>query len=176
MTGHVGSGENGGRVKRVRRIPFRAKVLVIRKDTGQRLEGEAYDLSMGGMYIRTLLPLGPGTDLDVEVDTKPLKYLGRARVQGSRDIDAAEDRPYGMAVEWVDQTPNQTRLLSIQIDDHVRVGGLLLEGDPYNVVETSRVARETVALSAAQTSNRKFLIAGLAVVAVVVLIALFMIF
>jgi len=168
----VEKGEKIIRVERNWRIPFHARVVMIHKQTRERMEGETCDLSMGGMFVKTLLPPRPGTELDVEIWMKPLNYRGTVRVQAERNTDEEEDRPYGMAVVWVDPTPNQKRLLSLRINDHVRGGGQLLEGNPYGADEPPRVARESVAPAAAATRDRNRLIVGLAVAAVVVLAVL----
>lgn len=168
----VESGEKQNRVERDWRIPFRARVVMTHKTTGERMEGETRDLSMGGMYVKILLPPRPGTVLDVEIQMKPLNYRGAVRVLGARDTNEEEDEAYGMAVVWVDQTPNQKRLLSILINDHVRGGGQLLEGNPYKADEPPRVAMGRVAPAAAATRDRARLIVGLAVAAVVVLVVL----
>jgi hypothetical protein len=152
------------------RIPFQAKVLLTDRKTGEQMEGEAFDLSMGGMFIRTLLPPTPGTLLEVEVPMEPLNYRGLARVMKELDVDEAGDRPFGMAVGWVDQTLNQKRLLSIRINDHIRGGGLLLEGNPYNADEPPRVAKTTAAPAPAAAIGRNRLVIGLAIVAAAVLV------
>ena len=164
--------KNQRRLQRDRRIHFRARVIIIHKDTGERTDGEAYDLSAGGMFIKTLLPYRPGTVVDVEISMKPLSYRGSARVVRTPDSDEAEDRPYGMAVVWINPTANQQRLLFIQIDDHVRGGGKLLEGNPYETDEPQQVARVSARPTAAATANRNLLIGGLVVAAVVVLVVL----
>ena len=166
----VEKSEKRSRVQRGSRIPFQARVEMIRKETGERSEGEAYDLSMGGMYIKTILPFRPGTVFDVDVQMKPLNYRGTVRVLWEHDADDEEDRPYGMAVAWVDPTPNQKRLLSLLIDDHVRGGGKLIEGDPYEASESPRVGRVPVAPAAAANRDRNRLIVGLAVAVVVVVV------
>jgi len=166
--------EKKSRGERDGRIPFQAKVVITHKKTGERMEGEARDLSMGGMFIKTLLPPRPGTLLDVEIQMKPLNYRSLARVLEESDTDEEEDRPYGMAVVWVDLTPNQKRLLSIRINDHIRGGGELLDGDPYQADEPPRVEKRSVAPAEAATRNRNLLIIGLVVAAVVVLAVVLM--
>ena len=166
----VENGEDRSKVERNWRIPFRAKVVVTNKKTRERMEGEACDLSMGGMFIKTLLPPRHGTLLDVEIQMKPLNYRGLARVMEERDLDEEGDRPYGMAVAWVDPTPNQKRLLSIRINDHVRGGGQLLDGNPYQADEPPRVAKKSVSPAAAAPRDRNLLIIGLAIAAMVVLV------
>lgn len=163
-------GENGRQGERDGRIPLQAKVVITHKKTGERMEGEACDLSMGGMFIKTLLPPRPGTLVDVEIQMKPLNFRGRARIMDESDAGVGADQPYGMAVVWVDLTPNQKRLLSIRINDHIRGGGQLLDGDPYEADETPRVATKSVAPAAAVTLDRNHLIIGLAAAAVVVVV------
>jgi hypothetical protein len=161
----VNNNEKYGRNERDGRILFQAKVFMTDRKTGERMEGETFDLSMGGMFIKTLLPPTPGTLLEVEVQMKPLNYRGLARVMKQLEFDDGGDRPYGMAVAWVDQTLNQKRLLSILINDHIRGGGQLLEGNPYTADEPPRVAKKSAA-----TGDRNRLVIGLAIVAVTVLV------
>ena len=168
----VEKGEKPNRVERNWRIPFKARVVMTHRESGDRAEGEACDLSMGGMFIKTWLPPRPGTVLDVEIQMKPLNYKGLAKVLAARDTEEEEDRPYGMAVVWVNPTPNQKRLLSLRINDHVRGGGRLLDGNPYEADEPSPVARGSVARTAAATRDRNRLIVGLAVAVVVVVVVL----
>jgi len=59
---------------------------------------------------------------------------------------------------------------SLLIDDHVRGGGKLIEGDPYEASEPSRAAGVSVAPAAAANRDRNRLIVGLAVAVVVVVV------
>lgn len=167
----VAMAENNTGIERDWRIPFRAKVVMVNPKTGESMDGEVRDLSMGGMFVKTLLPFKPGTELKVEIQMKPINYRGNVRVQRPRDAAEEEDQSYGMAVVWIDRTPNQKRLLSLLINDHVRGGGRLLEGNPYRDAEYFRAGGKPVARPAAN-HDRVLLIGGLSAVALVVVVAL----
>lgn len=102
---------------------------------------------------------------------QPLNYIGPVRVLWTRPRQEGPDEPYGMAVEWVGLTMNQKKLLYRQIDSHVRSGGMILSGDPGPTPGNRQPAR-TSAESKAVAPDRSKLILGLAITAVVVLIAI----
>ena len=157
--------------QRARRIPYQVNVVMRPREDVDLLKGEVCNLSKGGMFIKTMLPLKPGTIFDVEVPMQPLNYIGPVRVLWKRDRDEGPDKPYGMAVEWVDLTDNQKRLLYRQIDAHVRGGGALLAGNPADVREDQTPAWGS-AVSVSAEPDRTKLFVGLAIAVVVVLIAL----
>ena len=164
--------ENGSCEQRIRRIPYAGTVIMKPRDGGERIKGEGRDLSMGGMFIKTVLPFNRGSVIDVQISMKPLNYHGAARVLWTRYSEAGEDQPYGMAVEWVDLTVNQKRLLFRQIDDYVRGGGELLVGTPDAEREAGPAARAVAASAVDAPSNRTRLIIGIALAAVAVVVAL----
>jgi len=139
---------------------------------GDRLKGEARDLSMGGMFIKTMMPLKPGTVMDVEIPMQPLRYRGSVKVLWTRFSEAGEDRPYGMGVQWLDQTAAQKKLLFRQVDHHTRGGGDLLVGTPDAEREGRPDVRAPVASKPAAAPDRTPLIVGLAIAAVVVVVVL----
>jgi len=165
----VGRDEEKAGQQRARRIPYKVNVIMRPREDVELLQGEVSNLSTGGMFIKTMLPHKPGTVFDVEVPMQPLNYIGPVKVMWTRLNDEGPDKPYGMAVEWVDLTVNQKKLLYRQIDDHVRGGGELLAGNPAETRKERQAARAPVASPAAEPGRTK-LIVGLAIAAVVVLI------
>jgi Tfp pilus assembly protein PilZ len=91
---------------------------------------ECFDLSLGGMFITTMLPLEVGEIIDVELSLDPVPLRVPARVIWARTSEKGVDEPVGMGLEFIDLTPNQKRLILRQISDHARRGGALKVGDP----------------------------------------------
>jgi len=141
------------------------------RESGDRHEGEACDLSMGGMFIETILPLEPGTVFDIEIPMEPLSYRGAVRVLRTRLDEAGTEEPCGVAVEWVDMSTNQKRVLFRQIEDHVREGGKVLAGDPDAVVEGRPATREPAASEAVAPDYTRLII-RLSIAVVLLLVAL----
>lgn len=167
----MGNSLDGVCQQRVRRIPYRVRVVMHPEDGNERVEGEVRDLSMGGMFIKTVLPLKPGTVFDVEIPMQPLAFRGSVKVLWARLVDQGKERPYGMAVEWCNLIPAQKKLVYRQIENHVRGGGNLLVGAPDATRQSHQVAKKPTA-SNAPAPNRTRLIAGLAIAAVVVIVVL----
>jgi hypothetical protein len=133
------------------------------------LKGEVCNLSSGGMFIKTVLPLKEGTVFDVEVPMQPLNYIGAVKVLWTRNRDEGPDKPSGMAVEWVNLSINQKKLLYRQIDDHVKRGGTLLIGNPV-VRNNARPPSGTRAVSPGAAPDHTRLIVGLSIAVVVLLV------
>ena len=134
------------------------------------MQGRVCNLSTGGMFIETVLPLEVGTVFDVEVPMQPLNYIGPVKVLWTRTRDEGPDNPYGMAVEWIDLTVNQKRLLYRQIDDYVRGGGKILGGDPEKARDDRSSAGGPGGDAAAAPDRTKLVILGLVVAVVVLLV------
>lgn len=157
--------------QRLPRIPYRVPVVMHPRESSETHEGEARDLSIGGMFIETILPLDPGTVFDIEIPMEPLSYRGAVRVLRSILREAGTDQPRGLAVEWVDMSTNQKRVLFRQIEDHVRGGGEILSGDPDAAVASRPPARRSTATED-ETPDHTQLIVRLSIAAMLVLIAL----
>jgi hypothetical protein len=159
------------RQQRVRRIPYPVRVVMHPKDGNERVEGKVRNLSIGGMFIKTILPLKPGIVFDVEIPMQPLNFRGSVKVAWTRLVDKGKERPYGMAVEWFNLAPAQKKLVYRQIENHVRGGGDLLVGTPHGERE-GRPAAKTPGASKLAAPDRARLIVGLAIAAVVVFVLL----
>jgi hypothetical protein len=141
------------------------------EDGNERVEGEIRDISMGGMFIKTILPLKPGTVFDVEIPMQPLNFRGSVKVSWARLVDEGADRPYGMAVQWCNLSPAQKKLVFRQIDDYLRGGGDLLVGTPNAERHGPSVTQSSVAAVRAMP-GRTWLFGGLAITTVVVIVLL----
>ena len=161
--------------QRLRRIPYRAKIIMRPAESGEQVEGEVWDLSMGGMFIKALVPLTAGSVFYVEIPMQPLSFRVPVRVLRTRHSEAGEDRPYGMAVEFVDLTTYQKRTLLRQVEEHVRTGGGLLVGTAEAAREEMLAAGAQKALKADVPSHTR-LIVGLSIVVVVMLVVLLIFF
>jgi len=152
---------------RVRRVSNRGKAAVYPQDGNDPFEGKVVDLSMGGMFVETVMALRPGTTCEIETAMRPMRFRGLAKVLWVRNVAEGDDKPVGMAVEWINQTAPQKKLLYRQVDDHLRGGGNLLVGEP----QPSAPATGTTKPKAASppSIDRRWLIIG-GVVAVVVVI------
>lgn len=164
----MGKDEKAGR-QRARRIPYQVNVVMRPREDVELLQGEVRNLSTGGMFIKTMLPVKPGTVFDVEVPMQPLNYIGPVRVLWTRTREEGPDQPYGMAVEWIDLSVNQKKLLYRQIDDHVRSGGQVLAGN-HDGRRELRAPAEAWAESTPAAPGRTKLIVGLAIAVVVLLV------
>lgn len=167
----MGKGDGKSGQQRARRIPYKVNVVMRPRENVELIQGEVCNLSMGGMFIKTMMPLEPGTIFDVEVPMQPLNYIGPVRVLWARHREGGPDEPYGMAVEWVDLTMNQKKLLYQQIDGHVRIGGSVLAGNPEIRPEDRKASGPSSGATAAVPDHTK-LIVGIAIAAVVVVAVL----
>jgi len=155
--------------QRSRRIPYKVNVVMRSRDDVELVKGEVRDLSRGGMFIETVVPLKPGAVFDVEVPMNPLNYIGSVRVLWTRERHEGPERPFGMAVEWINLTDNQKRLLYRQIDDHVRRGGNVLVGNPTERTQKEPRTGSSTVHSGGMSSQTKMVI-GLSIAVVVLVV------
>ena len=115
---------------RNRRIPFRRRVLIAPKEGGDRSWEESFDLSLGGLFIVTMLPLNVGTVVDLDMPLDSIRFQATAEVVWVRGTDEGEDKPVGMALKFINLNPNQKKLIHREISNHTRAGGQLKVGSP----------------------------------------------
>lgn len=105
-----------------RRDP-RAKVLAMTvryksATVAEFMENHSYDVSRGGLFIKTPSPFPPGTLLKFEVriaeDQKVM--MGVGRVTWKRDVDAGPEKPAGMGVKFIKLDDESTRLIGDLVD------------------------------------------------------------
>ena len=169
--------KHGAKV-RGRRVSNRAKAVVYPQDGNDPFEGKVVDLSMGGMFVETFMALKPGTICEIETAMRPMRFRGQARVLWVRNVVEGDDQPVGMAVEWINQTAAQKKLLYRQVDDHVRSGGDLLVGAPgpsdASAPAMSATKPKAASPASPQSINRRWLITAGVVAVVVVLVVVLM--
>jgi len=86
---------------RSRRIPYCQRVLIAPREGGERSYGECFDLSLGGMFITTMLPYNVGEIVDLEIPLDSLRFTAAVKVIWVRGTHDSEDQPAGMAVEFI---------------------------------------------------------------------------
>lgn len=115
---------------RNRRIPFRRRVLIAPKKSGERSWEDSFDLSLGGIFITTMLPLNVGQIVDLDMPLDAIRFQAAAEVVWVRGSDEGEDKPVGMALKFINLNPNQKKLIHREITNHTRAGGQLKVGSP----------------------------------------------
>ncbi len=168
--------KHGAKV-RARRVSNRATAIVYPQDGNDPFEGKVVDLSMGGMFVETFMALKPGTICEIETAMRPMRFRGQARVLWVRNVAEGNDQPVGMAVEWINQTAAQKKLLYRQVDDHLRSGGDLLAGVPGPSDASAPAITATKLKAASPTSpqsidRRWLIIAGVVTVVVLLVVVL----
>ena len=139
---------------RSRRIPFRQRVLISPRDGSERRYERAVDLSFGGMFIATILPMRVGEVLDLEMHLEQLCFTAAARVVWVRATEVSDDEPVGMAVSFLDLNSHQKRLIHRQITNHTQGGGHLLVGTPPRAGSSADTSGSSSARSAQTTQTK----------------------
>jgi hypothetical protein len=80
------------------RLPSPAGVSLAWQTANQKLVSRLGDLGLGGLFIRTLNPLAPGTSIQLLMDTPAGEIRARAEVRSARDR-------IGMGVKFVAMLP-----------------------------------------------------------------------
>jgi len=168
---------------RNRRIPFRRRVLIAPKEGGERSWEESFDLSLGGIFITTMMPLNVGQVVVLDMPLDSIRCQATAEVVWIRGSDEGEDNPVGMALKFINLNPNQKKLIHREITNHTRAGGQLKVGSPpaagRTLEESASSARRPAGSQpspiwkqALEPPGRWWLLAGAAVVATAVLLML----
>ena len=171
MVSHPG----GNSQLRSRRIPFRRRVLVAPRRGGERRFEESFDLSLGGMFIVSMLPLNVGEVVDLDIPLDALRFQAAAKVVWIRAADGGDEEPVGMAVEFLGLNPNQKRVILRQITNHTQSGGQLKVGSTQSA--SSSTARRPISARpspyrkwADGSPGRLWLVAGAVAIAVAILV------
>ncbi len=100
--------------RRTRRHAIRCDCWLERDDT--TLYGATADLCMGGLFLRTAMPLKPGSRFDVrmQVGNPPTTVVARGLVV--RSILARNTPRYGVGIEFVTITQGRDALLAFLED------------------------------------------------------------
>lgn len=170
---------------RSRRIPYRQRVLIAPRDGSERHHGESFDLSLGGLFITTMLPLNVGEVVDIEIPLDSLRFTAAVKVVWVRGTQESEDDPVGMAVEFIKLNPNQKKLVHRQIINHTQAGGQLKVGNPPTIDQKAATTvsparqptgprRAPIRQQAFESPVRWWLIAAAVVVVVAALLLTFL--
>jgi hypothetical protein len=159
---------------RSRRIPFRQVVRVAPRSGDERRSEESLDLSLGGMFLTSMVPLDVVEVLDLEMPLDSIRFTTPALVSWVRLVATSDERPVGMAVKFIELNQHQKRLIHRQVSNHTRAGGQLKIGRPP-VVGRNSPSRGT---SGPRSTRRQatdhpggpWLIAGAAAVAIAILL------
>lgn len=115
---------------RSRRIPFSRRVLLAPRVGGERRIEQSFDLSLGGMFVTSMLPLDVGEVVDLEMPVDSLRFQATAKVVWVRGSMIAKDEPAGTAITFIDLNQNQKKLIHREISNYIRGGGELKTGSP----------------------------------------------
>ena len=94
---------NGGR-RRFQRYRVSVGVELSESASGNKLRARSSDVSVGGCYIETTLPLAVGTRLEVEMWVEPSKVSASAMVRTC-------DPGVGMGIEFIGVTRDKEKQL-----------------------------------------------------------------
>lgn len=115
---------------RTRRIAFPKRVAIRPRDGIAVNQGQIFDLSQGGMFVSTFQPLDVGEMIDFEMEIAHMRFSGAGRVVWTRSSSDGDAHPIGVAIEFVNLTPGQKRLLNLEIKDYLMSGGKAKIGRP----------------------------------------------
>ena len=116
-------------VLRTRRVAYNGRIIVQEPGEQPRPE-ELLDLSLGGGFVKSLVPPTPGTLVRLGLNMRGLQLKTPARVVWSRTRSGGPQRPTGMGVQFVDLSPSQKKLLYQQITKSLDLGLKLKKGTP----------------------------------------------
>ncbi len=115
---------------RSRRIPHIQRVVITPVDGSESQHETIFDLSLGGMFVSTFLPLEVGQVFRFETPMDQMRFHGVARVLWIRGTDEGHDKPAGMAAEFLNLSGPQKRIIHRQITNLTGLGGELRRGTP----------------------------------------------
>ena len=125
--------EQGEDPRSAPRVPVKAQVKVQFGDLKEFVNAYSANISLTGMFVRTLQQCPAGTSLRFELklsdDFALLKGLGQ--VVWVRQQDESEERLAGMGIRFLEIDQNSQVIISRLVDRHLHRGGELfvLEDD-----------------------------------------------
>jgi len=159
---------------RTRRIPFHQLVRVAPRNGDERRSEESFDLSLGGMFLTSMVPLDVGEVVDVEMPLDSIRFKTPAMVSWVRAVASSDDRPVGMAVKFIGLNQHQKRLIHRQVVNHTRGGGQLKIGRPpatgRMLTAEAGSGPRTTGRQASDTPDKLWLIAGFAAFSIAILL------
>ena len=159
---------------RSRRIPFCRFVRVAPRNGDERRSEESFDLSLGGMFLTSMVPLDVGDVVDLEMPLDSIRFKTPAMISWVRAVASSDDRPVGMAVKFINLNQHQKRLIHRQVSNHTRGGGQLKIGRPpatdRKPTSGARSRPRTTERKASDTPDKLWLIVGFAAVSIAILL------
>lgn len=143
--------------RKVRKNP-RAQVSLVaryRSPTAfEYVEEECHDLSLGGMFIRSLAPAPAGTLIKLECDVAggSRTIRGVARVVWLRD-SSGNGQPAGMGVKFIKLDPGARDAIKAILDELVATEADRDSAEPPERIESQRVRRDSAAHSQAEPES-----------------------
>jgi len=168
------STDKPNRQLRSRRIPFSQHVRVSPSNGDELRSEESFDLSLGGLFLTSMVPLEVGEVVDLEMPMDSIRFRSKAMVSWVRAIATTDDRPVGMALKFIGLNQHQKRLIHRQVINHTRGGGQLKIGTPpastRNTSAAAMSGSRSTGRSASTSAGELWLIAGAAAVFVTILL------
>ncbi len=98
---------------------------------GERAETHEFtDLSMGGLFVKTMFPPKIGTSVTMELRLLGTPCMAVATVAWVRPYERGPDKPIGMGLEFREVSPMLKKALYHQINEVLAHGGVALPGTP----------------------------------------------
>ncbi len=159
---------------RTRRIPFHQSVRVAPVNGDERRSEESFDLSLGGLFLTSMVPLDVGEVVDLEMPLDSMRFTTRAMVTWVRSVASSDERPVGMALKFIGLNQHQKRLIHRQVVNHTRGGGQLKIGRPpatdRKLTAGAGSRPRTTGRQASDTPDKLWLIIGFAAVSIAILL------
>lgn len=115
---------------RKRRVALEGAVRVAPR-TGAQPEVLRYsDLSLGGLFVKSMFPPEIGTVLDLELRLMRLPFQASASVAWVRRHDEGPDKPAGMGVRFGELSMAQKKALYRVVAEAIERGGAPMPGTP----------------------------------------------
>ena len=115
---------------RKRRVALEGAVKVAPQSGGQPEVLRYTDLSMGGLFAKSMLPSEAGTILDVELRLMGLPFKASGSVAWIRQVDEAPDKPAGMGIRFRRLSTVQKKALYSVVTQAIEQGGEPMPGTP----------------------------------------------
>jgi hypothetical protein len=115
---------------RKRRVALEGAVRVAPRSGAQPEVLRYTDLSLGGLFIKSLFPPDVGTILDIELRLMRLPFKASTSVAWVRQHDEGPDKPTGMGIRFRELSTAQKKALYRVVAQAIEQGGAPMPGTP----------------------------------------------
>jgi hypothetical protein len=115
---------------RKRRVALDGSVRVAPRNGAQPEVLKYADLSMGGLFVKSMFPPEVGTILDIELRLMGLPFKASACVAWARQRDEGPDKPTGMGIRFQELSTVQKKALYSVVAQAIEQGGAPMPGTP----------------------------------------------